>query len=158
MVQSELLSLKEDISTIQPVAGSPARAAVRMPAFVGLAVFAVVGLGLGSGLGYIEVQKTAVPPASLALPRSGLTVLTAPPHCDVVIAQPGQRDFLIGRTSAAGDLSLEDLAPGEYSVTVADADAGAASAQAIVKQGEATVLGKPPDPRLLANTRAKAGN
>ncbi len=150
MVQSELLSLKQDISTIQASVGTTAVApAARSPALVVFSLLALLGLAVGAGGGYVQLrQPEAVPP--LILPSHGLAILTAKPFSDLFLEYPDRRNFLIGRTGSTGSVCLDiDPEPTAYQVTLTSDDGRSIHAPAAIQAGKPTVLGGPPGPKLL---------
>jgi hypothetical protein len=106
-------------------------------------------LGLGAVAGYWQNQQSEAAPR-MALPPKGLAILTAVPFSDVFIEFPQSRNFIIGRTSRTGTLSLADLYPDTYKVQVQTPDGSKQAAlDAVVENGKGTVLGGPPGKRLL---------
>jgi hypothetical protein len=149
MVQSELMSLREDISTIQKAKMQAGAKPFRLPGSIILFALALVGLGLGAVVGICEIQQSETAPP-MALPQKGLAILTAVPYCDVFIEFPKGDNFIIGRTSRTGALSLVDLYPEQYAVEVKSPDGeNQIQVEADVENGKATVLGGPPGKRLF---------
>lgn len=160
LVQSELESLKKDISTVQP-AGSAAVKPLQLPSFLLYSILILAGLGLGALAGSTQL-KPADNIRSPALPTRGLALLTARPFADFVVdspdntGKPAHRTFLFGRTGQGGDASL-DLPPGEYTVHLADASGNDVSMAATVEETAPAILGGPPGPKLLASPSAAVG-
>lgn len=149
MVQSELMSLKEEISTVQAVR-SQAQAPLRVPGYVIFPVLALVGLSLGCAAGLYNIERTVPPPAASAFPDRGLSMITAVPYADIFVELPDRRDFIFGRTGKSGQLALEELVPGTYKVDVNGSGGENFGTTVMIERGKPALLGAPPDKPLLS--------
>jgi hypothetical protein len=153
MVQSELLNLKDEISTIQAVRSQQAPKPFRVPTALMLVALSALGIGLGVLGGLAQERPGPEKPPEIALPTEGLTILTAQPYCDISVESSDHRDFYIGRTGKTGDLAMEKLVPDTYQVEVKNPQGEKETrSTATVLQNQPYILGGPPGPRLFQAT------
>lgn len=107
----------------------------------------LLGAGLGGGMAYWYNHDDAPPKITRALPSHGLVILTAEPFANFKLVSSGRR-FLAGKTGAEGDITIEDIRPGEYDVEVKAADGRVETRKVAVKSGVPTVIGE--DTELFA--------
>ncbi len=119
---------------------------------IGIAAVVVAGI-LGAALGLAMSWmggKDAPPQAAVHLPAEGLTILTTKPHSAVQIDSQDKPSFIAARTGVDGDLSLPNVNPGQYQVTITAPDGEKVQQAVTVPDSGAIIIGGPPGAEIFA--------
>ncbi len=82
-------------------------------------VSAAAGIAAGVALAFIARNAGLLNLLTHSgLPRHGLVIFAQPPEATVMIQERSGRAFTVGRTGKTGSLSLPDLPPGYYRLTL----------------------------------------
>lgn len=110
----------------------------------------LLGIGLGLGLSWYYNNQAGPARPTVILPPHGLVILTARPHSFFQVVSTNNRRFLSGKTGADGDVSMEDLDPGDYHITVKSPEGEVWEKDIKVEASDPLVIGAPPDSELFS--------
>lgn len=117
-------------------------------AIVPVILAGALGGVLGVGLATWSSQSAEKQPA-LALPEQGLTILTAQPDSYFKIASKSNKRFIAGKTGADGDVSIEELRPDNYHVSITAPDGKRHEEDIEVTRDNPVVIGGSPGSELF---------
>lgn len=93
--------------------------AIAKPAANFTILAALVGISAGVGLAFVARNAGLLNVLTHSgLPRHGLVIFAQPPEANVMIQERSGKSFTVGRTGKSGSLSLPDLPPGTYRLTL----------------------------------------
>jgi hypothetical protein len=137
------LATRETSTMEQPAASAAVmRKPVGMP-YKKFAAAAVVGLIAGYAISFLPAGVLENSVVRSNWPSDGLVLYVSPGNAQVLIENESGRSFTLGRTSAEGTLSIPDLPPGNYSVTVSAPGYVTRTNNVRVDADEVSVLGYP---------------
>lgn len=135
-------SLGQAMTAISPelAASEQRRARARSMGLAMALTAGALGAVLGGAMAYWYNHDVAPKEPARELPSHGLVILTAEPYAGFKLVGGGRR-FLAGKTGAQGDITIDDIKPGNYDVELRAADGRTERLKVAVKAGEPTVIG-----------------
>jgi hypothetical protein len=112
-------------------------------AYKKFAIAAVLGLVFGYGASFLPAGVLQDSVIRSNWPSDGLVLYVSPGNSQVLIEDESGRSFTLGRTSSEGTLTIPDLPPGNYSVTVSAPGYVSRSSNVRVNPDEVAVVGYP---------------
>jgi len=115
-----------------------------LPGVLVLVSAAVLGLTSGFLLSRLVLPSALeIFVASLSWPPSGLVIYTSPSRSRVLVTDASGKRFVGGQTGSRGALTIPDLQPGYYRVTISCPEFKTVEKTVVVKADRPSVLGFP---------------
>jgi len=112
-------------------------------------VAGILGATLGGVMSWMGAQGALQQPLQ-QLPKQGMAILTTEPHSAIQIDSHDRRSFVAARSGVNGDISLPNVNPGQYHVTITGPDGQTVQKDVTVPDEHALIIGGPPGSEIFA--------